>query len=158
MTSGPPVNLPANVSTMTRRSCVCVRKGIPFREETIRAASRSLIPCLFPRAQIDTRVSAAQGRWHEPCCIPGMANTRRGLLSRFPRATERSVTIIDLDGRVIQAEDPASRLNRLINEALGRDRLDLRMTPDRPVELYPDDSDPLLLEVRAALQFAKKAS
>lgn len=87
-----------------------------------------------------------------------MANTQRGLLSRFPRAGEPSVSIIGLDGQVIQAEDPAIRLNRLINQALGRDRLSLQMTPDTPVELTYEESDPLLLEVRDALQFARRAS
>lgn len=87
-----------------------------------------------------------------------MANDQRGLLSRFPRAEERSVSIIGLDGQVIRAEDPAIRLNRLINEALGRDRLSLRVTQAAPVELYLEETDPLLLEVRAALQFARRAS
>lgn len=87
-----------------------------------------------------------------------MANTKRGLLSRLPRANERNVKIIGLDGQIIQTEDPAIRLNRLINQALGRDRLTLRMTQDAPVELYPDETDPLLAEVRAALRFARRAS
>lgn len=87
-----------------------------------------------------------------------MANTQRGLLSRFPRAEVPSVKIVGLDGRVIEAEDPAIRLNRLINQALGRDRLALRMTQDAPVELFHDDTDPVLCEVRAALRFARRAS
>ncbi len=69
-----------------------------------------------------------------------------------------NVRIIGLDGRVIETEDPAIRLNRLINQALGRDRLALRMTQDAPVELYPDDTDPVLREVHAALRFARRAS
>lgn len=68
------------------------------------------------------------------------------------------MTIIGLDGRVIQTEAPAIRLNRLINQALGRNRLALRRTQAAPVELQLEETDPLLLEVRAALQFARRAS
>lgn len=87
-----------------------------------------------------------------------MANTQSGLLSRFPRAEVPSVKIIGLDGEVIRAEDPAIRLNRLINQALGRERLALRMTQDAPVELFHDDEDPILQEIHAALRFARRAS
>jgi len=61
---------------------------------------------------------------------------------------------------VIQTEDPSLRLNRLINETLGKHRQLLFSTQDTPVQIDEQDTfhDRLLDEVKAALEFARETS
>lgn len=89
-----------------------------------------------------------------------METPQSGLLSRFAPARAHKVRVPGASGALRQTEDPAVRLNRLINEALGKHRQLLFSTQDAPVQIDEQDTfhDRLLDEVKAALEFARDRS